>query len=441
MLSIASPSSWQKPASAALTTTYSFRQHCTPAQCQLTDATIGVILYRDSGVYLPDRWAICWPADRARLASGRGSGQGRAHTLKKPGCAPGIAWPAAAALPDAAAAQGGLAPGRGAQAARERPQPAGGHPAALQGAANGPRQDRRRARAHQCAAGGDGQADPAERGAAQPDRIAPGRARQRRKSTCVGRWTSATASISAVAGRHAAHGPQSAAGDGHAPRGCPRHGAQRACCSPRRFPSSQGQAVALAEQAQRSRARDDQHSQEGDKLRAETARLSDARVRLAGAQEEKRQSLAERQAELAPGAPGRRRIHQERGGPGRADLQARSRRWRKGPGLAPTRRRSRPQRLLRRTPPAGEPPPARRRTAARPTPTEEARIVCRAGADPRPYGHADARPHQAGHTLHGSQGPAAPAGTGPARADASATRPSTAANPRGWSSRRGTAAR
>ena len=38
---------------------------------------------------------------------------------------------------------------------------------------------------------------------------------------------------------------------------------------------------------------------EGDKLRAETARLNDARMRLAGLQESKRQSLAERQAELA----------------------------------------------------------------------------------------------------------------------------------------------
>ena len=38
---------------------------------------------------------------------------------------------------------------------------------------------------------------------------------------------------------------------------------------------------------------------EGDKLRAETARLNDARMRLAGLQETKRQSMAERQAELA----------------------------------------------------------------------------------------------------------------------------------------------
>jgi septal ring factor EnvC (AmiA/AmiB activator) len=37
---------------------------------------------------------------------------------------------------------------------------------------------------------------------------------------------------------------------------------------------------------------------EGEKLRAETARLNDARVRLAGLQESKRQSLAERQSEL-----------------------------------------------------------------------------------------------------------------------------------------------
>jgi murein hydrolase activator len=38
---------------------------------------------------------------------------------------------------------------------------------------------------------------------------------------------------------------------------------------------------------------------EGDKLRAETGRLNDARMRLAGLQESKRQSLADRQAELA----------------------------------------------------------------------------------------------------------------------------------------------
>jgi len=38
---------------------------------------------------------------------------------------------------------------------------------------------------------------------------------------------------------------------------------------------------------------------EGDKLRAETGRLNDARMRLAGLQESKRQSLSERQAELA----------------------------------------------------------------------------------------------------------------------------------------------
>jgi murein hydrolase activator len=37
---------------------------------------------------------------------------------------------------------------------------------------------------------------------------------------------------------------------------------------------------------------------EGEKLRAETTRLNDARVRLAGLQESKRQSLAERQSEL-----------------------------------------------------------------------------------------------------------------------------------------------
>jgi septal ring factor EnvC (AmiA/AmiB activator) len=65
------------------------------------------------------------------------------------------------------------------------------------------------------------------------------------------------------------------------------------------FPELRGQATALSEQlADLQRVEDSIHL-EGQRLRAETARLEDARTRLAGLQESKRQSLAERQAELA----------------------------------------------------------------------------------------------------------------------------------------------
>lgn len=59
-----------------------------------------------------------------------------------------------------------------------------------------------------------------------------------------------------------------------------------------------GEAKALAEQLKDlARVRNSIRT-EGDKLRAETSRLNDARTRLAGLQESKRQSLADRQAEL-----------------------------------------------------------------------------------------------------------------------------------------------
>jgi septal ring factor EnvC (AmiA/AmiB activator) len=64
------------------------------------------------------------------------------------------------------------------------------------------------------------------------------------------------------------------------------------------FPELRGQATTLAEQlADLQRVEDSIHL-EGERLRAETARLETARTRLAGLQETKRQSLAERQAEL-----------------------------------------------------------------------------------------------------------------------------------------------
>ena len=60
-----------------------------------------------------------------------------------------------------------------------------------------------------------------------------------------------------------------------------------------------GQAKALSEQLSDLMRVMTSIRTEGDKLRAETARLNDARMRLAGLQESKRQSLAERQTELA----------------------------------------------------------------------------------------------------------------------------------------------
>lgn len=65
------------------------------------------------------------------------------------------------------------------------------------------------------------------------------------------------------------------------------------------FPELKSQAVTLSEQLNDLLRVKANIRTEGEKLRAETSRLNDARVRLAGVQEEKRQSLAERQAELA----------------------------------------------------------------------------------------------------------------------------------------------
>ena len=65
------------------------------------------------------------------------------------------------------------------------------------------------------------------------------------------------------------------------------------------FPELRGQAVALAEQLNDLVRVMTSIRTEGEKLRAETTRLNDARTRLAGLQETKRQSLTERQAELA----------------------------------------------------------------------------------------------------------------------------------------------
>jgi murein hydrolase activator len=65
------------------------------------------------------------------------------------------------------------------------------------------------------------------------------------------------------------------------------------------FPELRGEAVALGEQLNTLIGIMTSIRSEGEKLRTETTRLNDARVRLAGLQESKRQSLSERQAELA----------------------------------------------------------------------------------------------------------------------------------------------
>ncbi len=64
------------------------------------------------------------------------------------------------------------------------------------------------------------------------------------------------------------------------------------------FPELRSQATALAEQLNELVRVMTSIRTEGDKLRVETARLTDARLKLAGMMESKRQSLAERQAEL-----------------------------------------------------------------------------------------------------------------------------------------------
>lgn len=65
------------------------------------------------------------------------------------------------------------------------------------------------------------------------------------------------------------------------------------------FPELRSQAVALGEQLNDLLRVMTSIRTDGEKLRAETVRLNDARTRLAGLQETKRQTLAERQAELA----------------------------------------------------------------------------------------------------------------------------------------------
>ena len=99
--------------------------------------------------------------------------------------------------------------------------------------------------------------------------------------------------------RHAAHGPKSAAGDGHPPRGCSVDGAQRHAAGVR-VSRAQGPGRGARRAAQRSRARHDQHPHGGRQAARARRRASTTRARAWPAlQETKRQSLAERQAELA----------------------------------------------------------------------------------------------------------------------------------------------
>jgi murein hydrolase activator len=65
------------------------------------------------------------------------------------------------------------------------------------------------------------------------------------------------------------------------------------------FPELRTQAVTLANKLNDLTRVMTSIRQEGDKLRAETARLNDARTRLSGLQETKRQTLEERQTELS----------------------------------------------------------------------------------------------------------------------------------------------
>ena len=64
------------------------------------------------------------------------------------------------------------------------------------------------------------------------------------------------------------------------------------------FPELRGQAMALAEQLKDLARVMASFRTEGEKLKAETERYNEARLRLAALQEERRQSLAERQAEF-----------------------------------------------------------------------------------------------------------------------------------------------
>ena len=141
------------------------------------------------------------------------------------------------------------------------------------------------------------------------------------------------------------------------------------------FPELRGEAVALSEQLNDLVRVMTSIRTEGDKLRAETARLNDARMRLAGLQETKRQSLAERQAELAQVRQAAAEISKSVVGPERADLQARQGGGRARPGSAPTSRRSRAAPPAAPRSAAGRAQSRRRAAPARSAPTSASSSV------------------------------------------------------------------
>ena len=138
-------------------------------------------------------------------------------------------------------------------------------------------------------------------------------------------------------------------------------------------------------------------------MRAETTRLNDARTRLAGLQELKRQSLAERQAELVQIRQAATDITKSVSDLG--DLISKlDKEVARKQGSAPTSRKSRQSPPQTGAAPAG---PSRPQLSG----NDRSPSVVLAPSR-RPRGHADARPHQASHAVPGRQGPAAVAGAG-----------------------------
>ena len=130
------------------------------------------------------------------------------------------------------------------------------------------------------------------------------------------------------------------------------------------FPELRSQAVALSEQLNDLVRVMTSIRTEGDKLRAETSRLNDARMRLAGAAGGEAPVAGRAAGRAGAGAPGRSRDLKERRRPERSDLQARQGGCRAKPGSAPTRRRLRPPSRAAGT--ALEPPRGRQAAAGAP---------------------------------------------------------------------------
>ena len=137
------------------------------------------------------------------------------------------------------------APGSGQGPPRRQPE-------ALQGDQGRSGQACCRASAHQRPADRDRQAHPPERGRAQRHR---GKVDQLEVAGEEAARHAGGASRHDLgpAGRHAAHGPQPAAGDDHAPRGCAFHGAQRHAAG-RGISRAQGAGRGLANNSTISRA-------------------------------------------------------------------------------------------------------------------------------------------------------------------------------------------